>query len=221
MSLWALVPFRAATGAKRRLRHILSETERIGLAQAMVRDVLTTLAGADGLAGVLLVSRDETAADLAAEFEVRVFADSAFDLAGAVTEASAFAARELAASGTLFVPGDVPLIEPPDVAAVLDGHQRVTLVPDAHDLGTNAAAVSPPNAFPYIFDGKSFKPHLAAAKRNSLAPRIVRRPMLALDVDTAAELATVARHAAGTRTGAFLERHGIPERIGAHAETDS
>lgn len=221
MSLWALVPFRAATGAKRRLRHILSETERIGLAQAMVRDVLATLAHADGLAGVLLVSRDGTAADLAAEFDMRVFADSAADLAGAVTEASAFAARELAATGTLFVPGDVPLIEPPDVAAVLDGHQHVTLVPDAHDLGTNAAAVSPPNAFPYIFDGKSFKPHLAAAERNGLAPRIVRQPRLALDVDTATELAAVARHAANTRTGAFLDRHGISERLGTHVESDA
>ena len=220
MSLWALVPFRAATGAKRRLRHILSEAERIGLAQAMVRDVLATLARCDGLAGVLLVSRDEAAADLAVEFPLRVFADSAADLAGAVTEASAYAADELAATGTLFVPGDVPLIEPSDVAAVLAGHQQVTLVPDAQDLGTNAAAVSPPNAFPYVFDGKSFKPHLAAAEQAGLRPRIVRRPRLALDVDTAAELAAVARRATGTRTGAFLERHAIPERLMGHAEGD-
>lgn len=215
MSLWALVPFRGAAGAKRRLREVLSEAERAALVEAMLRDVLATLAGSDGLAGVLLVSRDRAAPALAAEFAIEAFADSAVDLAGAVTEASDYAAGRLGAAGTLFVPGDVPLATPADVAAVLDGHDHVTLVPDDHDIGTNAAAVSPPNAFPYVFDGKSFKPHFAAARQAGYTPRVVRRPGFGLDVDTPAELVEVARRAGGTRTGAFLAECGLAERIDA------
>lgn len=215
MSLWALVPFRGAAGAKRRLREVLSEAERAALVEAMLRDVLATLAGSDGLAGVLLVSRDRAAPALAAEFAIEAFADSAADLAGAVTEASAYAAGRLGAAGTLFVPGDVPLATPADVAAVLDGHEHVTLVPDDHDIGTNAAAVSPPNAFPYVFDGKSFKPHCDAARLAGYTPRVVRRPGFGLDVDTPAELVEVARRAGGTRTGAFLAACGLVERLGA------
>lgn len=213
MSLWALLPFRGAAGAKRRLRHVLTEAERGGLVQAMVRDVLAALCQSDGLAGVLLVSRDADAPALAREFAIDVFAESATNLPGAVAEASTFAAQELGATGTLFLPGDVPLVTPADVAAVLDGHEHVTLVPDGNDIGTNAAAVSPPNAFPYVFDGKSFKPHMAAARKAGYTPRIVRREGLALDVDTAAELAAVARQAAGTKTGEFLEAHGIVQRL--------
>ena len=213
MSIWALVPFKGASGAKRRLEAVLSADERERLVHAMLRDVLATLARCPGLAGVLLVSRDAQADGLAAEFGARVFADSATDLSGAVTEASAHAAAELAASGTLFVPGDVPLIKPADVAAVLEGHTQVTLVPDANDIGTNAAACSPPNAFEYLFDGKSFKPHLASAAKAGIAARVVRRHAFGLDVDTREALGAVAALAAGTATGRLLKAHGIVSRL--------
>ena len=219
--VWALVPFKAA-GAKRRLTALLSADERQGLARAMLRDVLAALSACPDLDGVLLVSRDADAPALAAEFGAKAFADSAADLSGAVTEAGAFAARRLRAGTTLFVPGDVPLIRPPDVAAVLRGHQRVTLVPDRDDVGTNAAASSPPNAFEYLFDGKSFKPHLAAAERAGITARVVRRQAFGLDVDTAAELAAVAATRRRTRTVEFLAARRITARLppaaAGHAE---
>ena len=210
--VWALVPFKAA-GAKRRLTALLSADERQGLARAMLRDVLAALSACPDLDGVLLVSRDADAPALAGEFGAKAFADSAADLSGAVTEAGAFAARRLCAGTTLFVPGDVPLIRPPDVAAVLRGHQRVTVVPDHNDVGTNAAASSPPNAFEYLFDGKSFKPHLAAAARAGITARVVRRRAFGLDVDTAAELAAVAAARCRTRTAGFLAARRITARL--------
>lgn len=214
MSICALVPFKGTKAAKRRLGCVLDASDREGLVLAMVRDVLTALVASDGLGGVVVVSRDEVGARLAEEFGVEVFADSAADLSGAVAEASAHARTRNAISGTLFVPGDVPLIGPEDIAAILDGHRQVTVVPDAHDIGTNALATSPPNAFGYLFDGKSFKPHLAAAKRAGLETRVVRRPNFGIDVDTVAELAAVAAQApASSHTGAFLRSSGIAERL--------
>ena len=211
--MWALVPFKGAAGAKRRLEAVLSEDERMGLVHAMLRDVLDALTHCPSLAGVVLVSRDDAARQLAAEFGVRLFADSATDLSAAVVEASDFVAGECAASGTLFVPADVPLATPADIAAVLRGHRQVTLVPDRNDIGTNAAASSPPNAFEYLFDGKSFKPHVASAARAGINARVVRRHALGLDVDTAEELAIVAGLAAGTRTGTFLRTRDIGARL--------
>ena len=214
MTIWALVPFKGAKGAKRRMGKVLTATEREGLALAMLGDVLNALAESDALAGVLLVSPDAAAPDLAREFGVEVFADSASDLSGAVAQASDHVRAHFRSSGTLFVPGDVPLIRAADIDAVLDGHAQVTLVPDAADIGTNALACSPPNAFEYLFDGKSFKPHLAAAERAGLEARVVRRPAFGIDVDTVAELAVVAKEArAETRTAAFLRSTGIAERL--------
>ena len=212
MSIWALLPFKGAVGAKRRLAAVLSEAEREGLVLAMVRDVLATLASAPVLGGVVLASRDSAAAALADEFGAEVFPETASDLSGAVAEASDYVARR-GASGTLFVPGDVPLIQPADVAAVLHGHECVTLVPDVNDIGTNAAASSPPNAFEYLFDGRSFKPHIASAARAGIKARVVRRPAFGLDVDTVQELKAVAARGAGTRTGSFLAASGIAERL--------
>ena len=219
MSIWALVPFKGAKGAKRRIGKALTAAEREGLVLAMLGDVLGALAESDVLAGVLLVSRDAAAPGLAREFGIDVFADSASDLSGAVAQASDHVRSRFGASGTLFVPGDVPLIRAADITAVLDGHAQVTLVPDAVDVGTNAFACSPPNAVAYLFDGKSFKPHLAAAERTGLAPRVVRRAAFGIDVDTIAELAVVAKEArAGTRTATFLRTTGIAERLAACAQ---
>ena len=211
--IWALVPFKGATGAKRRLESVLDERERESLVLAMIGDVLDTLARCRALSGTLLVSRDRQAFELAQEFGIDVFEESATDLSGAVVESGTYARHQRQAEGTLFVPGDVPLIQPEDVVAVLDGHEQVTLVPDANDIGTNAAVSSPPNAFEYLFDGKSFKPHIASARQAGLEPRVVRNTAWGLDVDTVQELAAVAQRAAGTRTGRFLELSGISARL--------
>ena len=216
--VWALLPFKGAEGAKRRLAPVLTVSEREGLVLAMVRDVLDALTASASLAGVLVVSRDPIAQALAQEFGADVYADTANDLSGAVCEASRHAQSHFSASGTLFVPGDVPLIRPDDVDAVLADHDRVTLVPDAYDVGTNAAASSPPNAFEYLFDGKSFKPHIASAQRAGIEARIVRRTAFGLDVDTIAELIEVAARSTGTRTGTFLDASGVRDKLGCAAE---
>jgi len=213
MSIWALLPFKGAGGAKKRLAPVLGPEEREDLVLAMVRDVLDALVQSRLLAGVVIVSRAPVAVQLADEFGVEVFADSASDLSGAVVQAGEHVAQACGGSGTLFIPGDVPLVTSAEIDTVLQAHTEVTLVPDANDIGTNAAASSPPNAFEYLFDGKSFKPHIASARRAGLEPEVVRLPGFGLDVDTIDELRAVAAKAHGTRTGVYLQRSGIAERV--------
>ena len=59
-----------------------------------------------------------------------------------------------------------------------------TIAPDEQEQGTNALALTPPAADFFKFGPDSFQAHLAAARARKLAVRILRRPGLALDLDT-------------------------------------
>ncbi len=210
--IWALVPFKGPDGAKERLGAHLSPRERHDLTLAMVQDVLAALTRAS-LQGVLIVSRSPAAAALAREFDAEVFADTADDLTGAVTEASAFIADR--AEGTMIVHGDLPLLTADEVDQALDGHRDITLAPDRHDIGTNCIIATPPNAMTYQFDGRSFKPHTALARQAGFEPRIVRLPGFGLDIDTIDGLRKFAAAGADTRSGRYLVETGVASRLAA------
>ena len=85
---------------------------------AMAEDVLQTLASAAGLAGILVVTADPAADAIAARYGARVTGDGA---RADHTAAVAAAAQRLAAEGLdmLALPGDIPLVEPADIARLL------------------------------------------------------------------------------------------------------
>src|SRR5690606_41267907 len=65
-STWAVLPVKDLAGAQQRLAGVLGAAERRDLFAAMLEDVLGALAASGGLAGVLVVTRDPLAQDLAA-----------------------------------------------------------------------------------------------------------------------------------------------------------
>src|SRR5919106_4532190 len=69
--LWAVVPVKDLQHAKQRLAGALSAAERRGLFAAMLEDVLAALAASERLAGILVVTRDVQAQNLAARYEAR------------------------------------------------------------------------------------------------------------------------------------------------------
>ena len=209
--IWAVVPFKGASGAKGRLAAHLSEAERNGLVLAMARDVLTTLSQAP-LAGIAIVSRSDTARELAATFGATFVKETASSLSGAVTEASAFVANHSGA-GTMIIHADLPAVTTADIHAALRGHEQVTLVPDRHDIGTNCIVATPPNAMPYQFDGTSFAPHQALAHEAGIEPRIVRTPGFGLDIDTIDALRDFARSPTDTEAWRYLNAHGVASRL--------
>ena len=209
-NIWALLPFKGPEGAKERLGAYLSAGERRDLTLAMVQDVLDALTRAS-LSGVLIVSRSPAAVELAREFDAEVFADTADDLTGAVTEASAFVADR--AEGTMIVHGDLPLLTADEVNRAIRGHRDITLLPDRHDIGTNCIIATPPNAMTYQFDGTSFEPHKALARRAGFEPRILRLPGFALDIDTIDGLRTFAAGGGDTRSARLLVKAGVASRL--------
>jgi len=212
--VWAVVPLKKLAGAKQRLRPLLDPAERERLVLAMVEDVLSALRATPGLTGILIVSRAAEAAELAARYDTELFAEPpGADLSESVQAAGGYLIAHRNARGTLIIPGDVPLVTPGDLSALITEHDRLTLVPDSEGDGTNCIVSTPPNLIRYRFDGHSFKPHVEAAYGIGITPRIVRNERLGLDVDTPADLLQLIERLPPSHTRTYIESSGIASRL--------
>jgi 2-phospho-L-lactate guanylyltransferase len=215
-SLWAVVPVKDLQHAKQRLAGVLGADERRQLFAAMLEDVLSALAASERLAGILVVTRDAQASNLAVRYGARVLVEPANR---GHTAASTLGAATLAAEGAagmLQLPADLPLLTAADVDAVLQAHAQapsITLAPSRDRLGSNAVACSPPDLLPLRFGDDSFHPHLERARALGVEPTIVERKGLALDVDTPADLAAFLAAPSATRAYAYLMHRRIAERL--------
>jgi len=216
--IWAVVPVKEISGAKQRLASRLSPGQRQALATAMAEDVLDALAAVTQLAGILVITLDPWASSLAGRYGARVMTDGARDgHTGAVNAAIRLLVRE-GRSGMLTVPGDIPNIAAPEVAATLAAHRPApafTIVPAHDDLGSNAILCSPPDAVPLRFGDNSFFPHLDAARRCGIEPTVIRHPGIAMDIDHPADLAALLRMSPPrpSRTLSFLQHSGVAENV--------
>jgi 2-phospho-L-lactate guanylyltransferase len=219
-SVWALVAVKRVALGKRRLAAVLAPAIRRRLVLAMLRDVLdavSALVGADGLAGILVVTSDPAASAIARGYGgARVIADppaaasngEGTDADGGYTLAVAAGLRGLAASGVaaaLVLPADVPLVTPDELRQVLAsgrGDRVFGIVPARDGQGSNAVLVAPPDALPLRFDGRSFEPHCRAAAAAGLVPVVMRFEGLGLDIDDPVDLEALAAHARAPATRA-------------------
>jgi 2-phospho-L-lactate guanylyltransferase len=210
--IWAVVPVKGGAGAKQRLGDAVPPDLRRRLALAMAEDVLATLAAAAGLRGVIVVTVDPAARALAERYGARVLTDGA---EAGQTGAVAAAARALAREGRaamLTIPGDVPLISAEEMARIVAAHDRVPdfVIAPAHDeRGSNAILCAPPDAVPLTFGDDSFRPHLAAARRAGIEPKILHLRGIGLDIDNPADLATFLKIPSRTRARAVLAEAGV------------
>ncbi len=212
--MWAIVPVKTFDRAKQRLANVLSEEERRALMLAMARDVLTCLAKSTELTGIIIVSRTPEADALAQTFGTERFVESPdTNLAGALEQATRHLIDNFAVRGIVVVPADVPCIDVDELDEVLRAHEVITILPDADHIGTNALICSPPLAIPYIFDGKSFKPHVDAAFEAGITPRIAPGTRFALDVDLPADLLALLATAPDSQSANYLKKSGIADRL--------
>src|SRR5215831_14911840 len=196
MSLWAVVPVKERASAKERLALILRPQARQALALAMLEDVLAAVSAAPGITGLLVVTVDAEAGELGARD----------GHTGAVTAATRLLAAE-GRAGMLTLPGDIPLVTPAEIAAVLAAHApppSFTIVPSHDERGSNAVACSPPNAVPLSFGENSFYPHLRAAEASGLRPKVLRLPGIALDLDNPEDVLSFMQVDSSTRARAVL-----------------
>ena len=217
--MWAVIPVKDLANAKQRLAEDLGPAERRRLFRCMFEDVLAAASKTRGLAGIVVVTRDGGAAEIARGHGARVLSEEQNrGQSAAVGHAAAALAGE-GVAGILTLPGDVPLATKEEIEAVLVAHggargaAAVTIVPARDGRGSNCMALTPPDAIPFRFGDDSFLPHLDEARRCGIAARILELPGLGLDIDTPADLRELLRRLRTGNTSAFLETSGIAARL--------
>lgn len=213
--MWVAVPVKRFSNAKSRLSAILSAAERESLAQVMLNDVLRAVSVSKLVTGIVVVS-NEVRARYAAERVGGLFLEE--EEAG-LSHAIGRAGRWLVAHGQrglLMIPGDVPMVTAAEIDTIVAGHRgdpAVSLVPDREHDGTNALAVTPPEAIPYAFGPGSFVAHTAGARAAGIEPVQHTLPGLALDIDNPLDLQTLLAFDGETETLAWLGDSGIARRV--------
>lgn len=218
--MWAVLPAKDFNDAKQRLASALDADERRGLFRAMYEDVLASLCSAPSLEGVLVVTRDATAAKLAEKRGAVVLAEAENRGQTAAVEAGAAWLKERGVDGLLAIPGDVPLVPVDEIEAVLAVHDRsrgMTIVPARDERGSNCIVCSPPDLISFQFGNDSFEPHLQAARGAGIEPKILRLPCIGLDIDRPDDLVALVAEAGDSRAQAWLREVGIAERIAVTA----
>jgi 2-phospho-L-lactate/phosphoenolpyruvate guanylyltransferase len=191
MRTLAILPVKSFGAAKRRLAPALGSDSRQLLAQAMFDDVLASLRRVPGLDSVAVVTTDPMAGAAARGENVLVLRDTA---EAGQSAAAAIGISYALAEGferVLLVPGDTPLLDPGELAALLRAPRRVSIVPDRHRTGTNALVLAPPDAIAPSFGPASLERHMAAAAAAGVASAVEDVPSLMLDVDTDSDLSAL------------------------------
>lgn len=212
----AAIPVKDLVNAKQRLMRTLDSGQRLELARAMLRDVLRAFADA-GLDAVWVITRDAGVTAIAHAFGAEVLHEK--DNRGH-TAAVALAQNEaLRRRGDVFVtvPGDVPCVTADEIAALARaGTERrpaAVFVPSRSGLGTNGAALAPPDAMALRFGEPSFANHLAAARARGLIPRVLEQVGLGLDIDGPDDVRALLADGGRTESRRLLAGWRIADRL--------
>lgn len=208
-----LVPVKNLSGAKQRLASLLDQATRTDLAQAMLLDVLESLASWANRPEVALVTSDPFGCRLAQRFGFRVIPDSANRSETDAIEMATQVCESRSVDFTLVIPGDVPLIQVQELEEILRAapDQGSVLTPAADGRGTNAAFRRPAGLFPLRFGNDSFKPHLSAARATGKPVVVLPLPGIALDVDSPSDLYRLAESAGETRSQRMVRRFDLAD----------
>jgi 2-phospho-L-lactate/phosphoenolpyruvate guanylyltransferase len=205
--IWALVPVKTFARAKARLAPVLNAEQREELARVMLHDVLTSLLKVEELAGILVVSQDWQAKDIASRIGARTLNDPFETGPNVAIRLALPVLRDLGADALLVIPADVPQIDADELRPIVHAlpQRCVALAPAGRDRGTNLLGCSPLDAIEPCFGPQSFAKHIAAAKRAGIEPLLVDAASFSQDLDRPEDVQTF--HARfETNTGRFLRR---------------
>jgi 2-phospho-L-lactate guanylyltransferase len=212
---FAILPVKRFGVAKFRLGDELSGGTRRAVAEAMMTDVLMALRRTAAVTEVLLVTSEPAAEAIGRGYGANVVHDDPENGQSAAALIGIDHALDAGATRVLLVPGDCPALDPAEVQALLDrpdDERSVVIVPDRHGSGTNALVLTPPDVIEPAFgpDSRALHEQAAAAAGATCTVEVV--PTLALDVDTAEDLAAL-RTALANRRGGAAHTRGMLSRL--------
>jgi 2-phospho-L-lactate/phosphoenolpyruvate guanylyltransferase len=212
---FAILPVKRFGIAKVRLGDELSGGTRRALAEAMVTDVLMALRRTKAVAEVLLVTSEPAAEAIGRGYGATVLVDDREDGQSAAVSIGIAHAIEEGVPRVLLVPGDTPAVDPAQLDELLDRPitgRSVVIVADRHGTGTNALLLTPPDVIEPAFGPDSRAKHEAAAAAAGVPCTVEEVTTLALDVDTAEDLADL-RIALANRRGGAAHTRGMLSRL--------
>jgi 2-phospho-L-lactate guanylyltransferase len=190
MKATAVLPVKRFAAAKQRLAPGMGSTHRAELAEGMLGDVLEAIGETRSIERTIVVTSEPRAADISIARGAYVMPDPDEGGHSGATLAGIEWAMELGASRVVLLPIDCPLLAPRELERLLTGmpERYVAIVPDRHGTGTNALALSPPDAIEPSFGEGSCARHVAAARAAGIPYNVEELPSLALDLDTPADI---------------------------------
>lgn len=192
--LWLIIPVKMLALGKQRLSGVLRDSQRRELAEAMLKDMLLTLKTVPGIDKIVLVSKDQAVFDLATQMDVAILAEPT--TCQGLNEAVQFALTQATAENVekaLILHGDIPHILAQDISTLIaKSRMEVSLVPDAHDNGTNAMLLTLPTRLEPHYGEGSFAQHLSIAEAQGISCQIIRSTQsLQHDIDQVSDLITL------------------------------
>src|SRR6478672_7173071 len=209
----AIVPVKRFVAAKQRLRSVLSQYEREQLAEIMLCDVLAALRPLRRVEGVIVVTADPAAVEIAHSFGACVVADR---LEAGVNMAAMQGLQALQGNGgpVAVVAADIPFATSEGIEQVLTGLENdpVVLAPAITDGGTNLLAMRCDRLIEPSFGEKSFARHCELARAAKLSCGVYEIAGLGHDIDRPGDL-IIPAGSNRTRTAVLLERFNIAMRL--------
>jgi 2-phospho-L-lactate guanylyltransferase len=207
----ALVPLKRLDYAKTRLATVLDPPTRVRVMRALLSHTLEVVQAAPSVARVTLVSSAVEAPAIAAEHGVGHFDDRALPW----NDALAAAMAEVQGDAVAIVSADVPLLTTTDVEAYVGAlTEHGAVIARATDAGTNGVAMHPVGAMRTTFGSKgSAALHAELAREAGLTPVTLDLEGMAHDLDTAADLNEVLRHAMSPEIRDVLARARRDSRL--------
>jgi 2-phospho-L-lactate guanylyltransferase len=197
MRTFGLLPIKRLSEAKSRLSRALSPEVRSRLTLLMLKDVLDALGDLDG---VVLISPEDLREHLEGH-EVLFLREEAPRGIGRAVELGTRLAVEEGADATLFLPGDIPLLQERHIRKILAlGKEHPLILSPSRRGGIAIVFRRPPDLIENRFTSQSFADHLQEARRRGIDPYIYESFSLSLDLDTPEDLREFLRYGRGTRT---------------------
>jgi 2-phospho-L-lactate/phosphoenolpyruvate guanylyltransferase len=216
-----LLPIKDLKNAKRRLAGVLTQDERVGLAQAMLADTVRAVRGVERAEKVFVITNYEPAIEIAAKYGWEILREEHQISESASVDFASCLCAERGVTSLLRLPLDLPLVQPSDIDELLAAQcpaPAVVMVPSRDGTGTNAILRTPPTLFPSHFGPNSFAKHRSEAEQAGARIVIKRNARLEMDVDDEADLRALLRHdLTNTTTGNWLEGSGVAARFRTRA----
>ena len=185
----------------------------------MVTDVLMALRRTKAVDEVLLVTAEPAAEAIGRGYGAKVVHDNAEDGQSVAALIGVARALEDGAERVVLVPGDTPALDPAELDELLATvAEAIVIVPDRHGSGTNALVLAPPDIMQPAFGEDSRARHEQAAAAAGVPWTTLDVPTLALDIDTASDLA-VLRETLAKRHGGAAHTRGMLSRLSGRARS--